>query len=496
MSAGAAGAAQGGVQMLVPVILAGGAGTRLWPVSRRAYPKPFIRLPDGRSLLQRTLERATGLEGVRQVLTVTNREHYFQTRDEYAECGADGVALDYLLEPCGRNTAPAVGLAARRLLEQAGEDVVMLVLPADHLVEDVRAFAEAVARAQRLAREGHLVTFGIRPDRPETGYGYIRVGEPLGKGTDGPLGHAVEAFVEKPDVETARGYLERGGYLWNSGMFCFRADRILAAMGETAPELLEAVDACWAATDTGQAPLELPREAFGRLPDISLDYAVMERARQVAVVPCEIGWSDIGSWDALGALAPADEAGNRVAGEDVLLLDSRGCVVRSEGGRIVAGVGLEDLVVVDTPDAVLIAPRTQAQRVREVVERLRAAGHETVDHHRTVHRPWGTYTVLEEGERFKIKRIVVKPGASLSLQMHYHRSEHWVVVSGTARVTNGESERLVRTNESTYIPAGTPHRLENPGVVPLVIIEVQSGEYLGEDDIVRFEDRYGRADGG
>ncbi len=480
--------------MLVPVILSGGAGTRLWPVSRRAYPKPFIRLPDGRSLLQRTLERAAGLEGVRQVLTVTNRDHYFQTRDEYAACRASGIAFDYLLEPCGRNTAPAIGLAARRLLEQAGGEAVMLVLPADHLVEDETAFAEAVARAERLARAGHLVTFGIRPDRPETGYGYIRLGAPLEDGGDGPLGHAVEAFVEKPDAETARRYLEDGGYLWNSGMFCFRADRILEAMGETAPELLEGMDACWAAADTGQEPLELPREAFERLPAISVDYAVMEKARGVAVVPCDLGWSDIGSWDALGGLVPADEAGNRVCGEAVLL-DSRGCLVRSEGGRVVAGVGLEGLVVVDTPDAVLVAPRAQAQRVREVVERLRAAGHETVDHHRTVHRPWGTYTVLEEGERFKIKRIVVKPGASLSLQMHYHRSEHWVVVSGTARVTNGEREWLVRTNESTYIPAGTPHRLENPGVVPLVIIEVQSGEYLGEDDIVRFEDRYGRAPG-
>lgn len=478
--------------MLVPVILAGGAGTRLWPVSRRAYPKPFIRLPDGRSLLQRTLERAAALPGVGRALTVTNREHYFQTRDEYAACGTDGLRHGYLLEPCGRNTAPAVGLAARRLLEEAGDEAVMLVLPADHLVEDEAAFAEAVSRAERLARAGRLVTFGIRPERPETGYGYIRVGEAVAEGGE-VLGHTVERFVEKPDEATARRYLEEGGYLWNSGMFCFRADRILEAMGETAPELLEKVDACWAAVGAREEPLELPRAPFEALPDISVDYAVMERARDVAVVPCELGWSDIGSWDALGTLAPADEAGNRVTGEGVLLLDSRGCVVRSEGGRVVAGIGLEDLVVVDTADAVLVAPRGEAQRVREVVDRLRAAGHESVDYHRTVHRPWGTYTVLEEGERFKIKRIVVKPGASLSLQMHYHRSEHWVVVSGTARVTNGDREWLVRTNESTYIPAGTPHRLENPGVVPLVIIEVQSGEYLGEDDIVRFEDRYGRA---
>ncbi|MEW6611885.1 MAG: mannose-1-phosphate guanylyltransferase/mannose-6-phosphate isomerase [Pseudomonadota bacterium] len=488
--------------MLTPVILSGGAGTRLWPVSREAHPKPFMMLPEGRSLLQKTLLRVAGIPGVQRVLTLTNREYFFKTKDEYtAVKAAADLAFDYVLEPCGRNTAPAIAMAALRLLEADGPEATLLVLPADHLIEDQAGFERAVQQAAHLARDGYLVTFGIQPNYPETGFGYIETGETLaadaGNGGEtvacasGLAPCLVKCFVEKPDFMTATEYVACGRFLWNSGMFCFKAETFLDALREHAPEVHERALRCWEATACDSAPVELDGTHFANMPDISIDYAVMEKAARVAVVPGDFGWSDIGSWSAVSELTPPDEMGNRVAGEAVLV-DSTNCFVQSDG-RLVAAVGVDNLIVVDTPDALLIANRDRAQDVKKVVQELKLLDHEAYRLHRTVSRPWGTYTVLEEGRGFKMKRIVVKPGAALSLQMHHHRSEHWVVVSGTARVVNGDGEILVRTNESTYIPAGTPHRLINPGVIDLVMIEVQSGEYLGEDDIVRFDDRYGRA---
>ena len=477
--------------MLIPVILSGGAGTRLWPVSREAHPKPFMRMPDGQSLLQKTLARAAALDGVEHVLTVTNKDYYFQTRDEYAQIGrARRLSLDFVLEPVGRNTAPAIALAALRVRDRFGDDAVMLVLPADHVIEDLPSFGTAVARAQALAQDGYLCTFGVQPTAPETGYGYIEQGASLEADGDGPPAYQVSRFVEKPDLQTAQAYLEAGQFLWNAGMFCFKPATMLEALERHAPEIFEAAQACWKSSRNDIEPLVLDPETFSTAPAISFDYAVMERAERVAVVACGFDWSDVGSWIAVGDLAALDAHGNRTVGE-TLCLDSTNCYVHSEA-RLVATLGVENLVVVDTPDALLVANRDRCQDVKRIVERLKADGHEAYRLHRTVHRPWGTYTVLEEGERFKMKRIVVKPGAELSLQMHHHRSEHWIVVSGTAKVINGEREYLVRSNESTYVPAGNQHRLANPGVIELVMIEVQSGDYLGEDDIVRMEDHYGR----
>lgn len=476
--------------MLLPIILSGGAGSRLWPVSREALPKPFIALPDGETLLQKTLTRALALPGVEHILTVTNRDYYFLTRDEY-ESNADDAAAgrvvhDYLLEPLGRNTAPAIAAAALHAARKYGEDVVLLVLPADHLIKDQKSFAQAVEHAQALATQGHLVTFGIQPTAPETGYGYIESGAALA----GSAGNKVARFVEKPDLATAQDYLASGRFTWNSGMFCFTAGTMLAALRLCAPEVLAAVEQTFAATAFDKDPVVLDATSFAQVPDISIDYAVMERADKVAVVPVSFDWSDIGSWSALAELVAPDERGNR-ASCDAVLLDADNCFIQSDT-RMVAAIGVDGLLVVDTPDALLIAHNSRAQDVKSVVAQLKLLSHATVHHHRKTHRPWGTYTVLEEGEGFKLKRIVVKPGASLSLQMHHHRSEHWVVVSGTAKVVNGEREILVQRNESTYIPAGTAHRLTNPGVVDCVMIEVQTGDYLGEDDIVRLEDRYGR----
>ena len=474
---------------LIPVILSGGAGTRLWPLSRQSHPKPFLQLPDGETLLQKTVQRALALPEVTRFLTVTNREYYFQTRDVYAQVVGPGEReAFYLLEPVGRNTAPAIAAAALQAEAMVGPEATLLVLPADHLVQDQAAFAAAVARAQRLAEEGYLVTFGITPAWPETGYGYIEGGEALTK--DGEtLGFAVRRFVEKPDAATATTFLAQGGYTWNSGMFCLRADAFLSALARYQPQLDKDIRAVWAEGRCETDFRELA-PAFAQVTDISVDYAVMEHADRVAVVPGDFGWSDIGSWTSFGALLAEDSSGNQVLGESVLE-DAQNCIVHS-ADRLTALLGVEELIVVDTPDALLIARKDRDQDVKRIVAELKRRGHQTHNLHRTVHRPWGTYTVLEEGTRFKIKRILVKPGAALSLQMHHHRSEHWIVVSGTAKIVNGGEDRLVHTNESTYIPAGTPHRLLNPGVIDLVMIEVQSGEYLGEDDIVRFDDRYGR----
>lgn len=474
--------------MPIPVILSGGTGARLWPASREASPKPFMKMAQGRSLLEMTYERARAIAGEGEVLTVTNREYLFKTRDEY---GRDKSPCAFVLEPFGRNTAPAIALAALQVRERFGPDEVLVVLAADHLIADTKAFLEDVRVAADLAKKGFLVTFGIPPSRPETGYGYVEIGEPLG----GEKSFRARRFVEKPDLPKAREYLESGRFLWNSGMFCFTAGAFLDALGQCQGELLSHAGACWQASvdrqDLDARILELDPDSFGRLRSVSVDIAVMESATNVAVVKASFDWSDVGSWDAVHEVSVPDAAGNCVVGEAVLV-DVANTYIQSEG-RLVAAVGLEGLVIVDTPDALLVSDRNRTQDVKKVVEQLKLRNHESAVTHRTVMRPWGTYTVLEEGNGFKIKRIEVKPGASLSLQMHHHRSEHWVVVSGTAKVVNGDREMLLRDNESTYIPAGNVHRLSNPGRVTLAIIEVQCGGYLGEDDIVRLDDVYGRA---
>jgi mannose-1-phosphate guanylyltransferase / mannose-6-phosphate isomerase len=469
---------------VITTILCGGAGSRLWPVSRELHPKPFIRLSDGQSLLQKAFLRGAQIPGVSEVLTVTNRDLLFKTQDEYREVNSAELPTSFVLEPCGRNTAAAIAIAALQVAEKHGPDALMLVLAADHLIADQHAFEEAVLKAQELAATGKLVTFGIKPDTPETGYGYIEA-----------QGNKVLRFVEKPSLEKAQEYIQSGRFFWNSGIFCFAAGTMLEQMKQHCPEILSATAACAGKSRTasgkGFAQIELDADSFANVPDLSIDYAVMEKSDEIAVVPCSIGWSDIGSWTALGSLSEPDSNGNRIQG-DALVHNTHNCIIQSNE-RLMGVVGVDDLILIDTSDAVLVAHKSSAQDVKHIYTKLKASGHEAHKLHRTVHRPWGTYTVLEEGSGFKIKRIEVKPGASLSLQMHHHRSEHWIVVCGMAKVVNGDRELFVNTNESTYIPAGHKHRLENPGILSLVMIEVQSGPYLGEDDIVRFEDIYGRA---
>jgi len=469
--------------LVIPTILCGGAGSRLWPISRELHPKPFMRLADGQSLLQKAFLRGAALPGVEEILTVTNRDLFFKTEDEFNQINPADLFTSFILEPFGRNTAAAVAAAALQVAQTHGEEAILLVLAADHLITDQAAFAQAVGKAGELAQGGQLVTFGIKPDAPETGYGYIEAEN-----------YQVIRFVEKPSRAKAEEYLASERFYWNSGMFCFAAGTMLREMEQHCPAILAATRACFEhsrkADGVGFSQLELSQEYFDRIPDDSIDYAVMEKSAKVAVVPCDIGWSDIGSWSALGELTEPDAQGNRIEGE-VLLHDTRNCYIQSQD-RVVGTVGAENLIIIDTPDALLVADRSRAQDVKHVYAELKAQGHDAHKLHRTVHRPWGTYTVLEEASLFKIKRIVVKPGAALSLQMHHHRSEHWIVVSGMAKVVNGDQEFLVRANESTFIPAGHQHRLENPGMLDLVMIEVQSGEYLGEDDIVRFQDVYGR----
>ncbi|MHC8346927.1 mannose-1-phosphate guanylyltransferase/mannose-6-phosphate isomerase [Pseudomonas sp. RT6P73] len=478
--------------MLIPVILSGGAGTRLWPVSREGHPKPFMTLPDGQSLLGKTYRRAAGLlDGWGDIVTVTNRDYYFQSKDHYQDAQLNRHRGHFLLEPTGRNTAPAIAAAALSLKALHGDEAIMVVMPADHLILDEDALKTAVEHAVALAKDGFLVTFGVVPTAPETGFGYIETGAAL----DGKGATKVERFVEKPDLQTATHYLESGKFLWNSGMFCFSVATVLAELQIHAPELLEQTQSCMAQSapveTAGCLQQELSPALFAEITDISIDYALMERSDKVVVVPAGFDWSDIGSWSAVAALVPADTQNNRASG-DAVFIDSHNNFVQSED-RLVAAVGVDNLIIIDTADAVLVAHADRAQDVRRVAKQLKDKKHEAYRLHRTVSRPWGTYTVLEEGPRFKIKRIVVKPGAKLSLQMHHHRNEHWVVVEGMAKVTNnGTGTHLVAKNESTFIAAGHKHRLENPGVIDLVIIEVQSGEYLGEDDIVRFEDQYGR----
>lgn len=480
--------------MIIPVILSGGAGTRLWPVSREGHPKPFMKLSDGESLLQKTYCRAAAVADSfngdgGEILTVTNRDYYFMSKDEFAQVRrTHHCSSSFLLEPFGRNTAPAIALAAHHISEKHGTDTLMLVLAADHLIQDENKFISAVKDAANLALQGKLVTFGIVPTGPETGFGYIEGGEAFSKGK------LVLRFVEKPTVEKAREYIATNNYYWNSGMFCFKAGTILEQISKLAPEITNSIQLCWAATKnkhfTNESMFEIESTSFEQIVDISIDYAIMERSKDVAVIPSDFGWSDIGSWNAVGNLVNPDFSNNRSVG-NTIFVDTTNTFVQSED-RLIATVGVDNLIIIDTPDALLVAHPERSQDVKKVVAQLKSLQHDAYKLHRTVTRPWGTYTVLEEGPKFKIKRIEVKPGQSLSLQMHHHRSEHWIVVSGTAKVANGDREMIVNTNESTFIPAGHKHRLQNPGILDLVIIEVQSGEYLGEDDIVRFLDNYGR----
>lgn len=468
--------------MLTPVLLSGGVGSRLWPVSREAYPKQFLALASEVSMLQDTLHRTSALDCAAPIV-VCNEEHRFMVAEQLRQL--DVAPSSIILEPEGRNTAPAVALAAIQALV-ADPEAVLLVLPADHVIRDVESFTAAVMLAMPAAEQGTLMTFGVVPDAPETGYGYLRIGDDRGNGL-----RALDSFVEKPDEETARGYLEDGGYLWNSGMFLLSAKTYLAELERLAPEMFAACAAAMAETTGDLDFLRPDGAAFRACPSDSIDYAVMEKTTLGGVVPLDCGWSDVGAWSTLWQVSDRDEAGNVLLG-DVMAEDCTNSYLRSDT-RLLAATGVDNLIVVETADAVLVADRDQVQNVKTIVNRLKADGRSEAAMHQRVYRPWGSYESLIEGDRFQVKRIVVNPGQTLSLQMHHHRAEHWIVVHGTAEVTCEDRVFTMKEDESTYIPLGHKHRLANPGKIPLELIEVQSGSYLGEDDIVRFEDVYGRS---
>ena len=473
--------------MIIPVILSGGSGTRLWPLSREHFPKQLLPLAGGsETMLQATVARTARLPAVAAPVVVCNEAHRFMVAEQLRQAGVEGARI--VLEPAGRNTAPAIALAAHAALAAAaageGDDPLLLVLPADHVVRDVAAFQAAVRAALPAAEAGRLVTFGVVPEGPETGYGYIR------RAAQSGAAYAIDRFVEKPDLATAERFVASGEYYWNSGMFLFGARRYLRELAAQAPDIAATAEAAFEAAQSDLDFVRVDADTFGACRSDSIDYAVMEKTRDAVVVPLAAGWSDVGSWSSLHAAVGSDADGNVLRG-DVIAEDTRDSFVFSES-RLVATVGLEGHVVVETKDAVLVAPRERVQDVKALVARIKAAGRSEHSLHREVFRPWGSYDSVENGERYQVKRLSVNPGASMSLQLHHHRAEHWIVVSGTARITRGDEVFLLEENQSTYIPVGTKHRIENPGKIPLHIIEVQSGSYLGEDDIVRFEDRYGR----
>jgi mannose-1-phosphate guanylyltransferase/mannose-6-phosphate isomerase len=478
--------------MIIPVLLAGGSGTRLWPLSRELHPKQFLRLAGEHSLLEQTFLRLRQLADVGAPLVVAREEHRFLVAEHARRAGVPRASI--LLEPVGRNTAPAIAIAALEAVRRHGGESLLLVLPSDHVVADDAGFAAAVQAAARAAAVGKLVTFGVAPAQPETGYGYIKVsgkasGSPGAEIAPGVFG--LERFVEKPGRDTAARYLAEGGYYWNSGMFLFRADVYLAQLEHFAPDIAAAARAAHAAAQQDSDFLRVDPETFRSCRSDSIDYAVMEKTREAVVVPLDAGWSDLGSWSSVAEIGVPDAEGNLMQG-DVLAEDTEGCFIRSEG-RLVAALGLRNQVVIETKDAVLVADRSRVQDVKKIVQRLESAQRSETREHRRVYRPWGFYEDLAVGPRYRVKHILINPGARLSLQLHHHRAEHWVVVSGLAKVTCGERQFVLDEDQSTYIPIGEKHRLENPGETPLELIEVQTGSYVGEDDIVRFEDIYGRA---
>ncbi|NBA98232.1 mannose-1-phosphate guanylyltransferase/mannose-6-phosphate isomerase [Pseudomonas sp. R5(2019)] len=468
---------------VLPIIMAGGSGSRLWPLSRQLNPKQFLALGNtDESMLQTSINRLENLN-LLNPLIICNEEHRFIAAEQLRQLGNNDSSI--ILEPVSRNTAPAITLAALHSI-QNGNDPFLLILAADHHIENNKAFEAAVSNAFKLASTGKLVTFGIKPTHPETGYGYISMGEELEYG-----GYAVRSFVEKPDASTAQKYIASGDYLWNSGMFMFKASHYLEELKKYHVDIFNACEKSLNSCSTDSSFIRIDSDSFKSCPDISVDYAVMEKTTSAAMVSLDAGWSDIGSWSALWAISDKSDSGNVLKG-DILAHDTNNTYVHSDN-RLIATVGIDNLIVIETKDAVLIAHKDKVQDVKKIVDQLKINGRTEHLLHREVYRPWGAYDSIDKGERYQVKRITVKPGAKLSVQMHHHRAEHWIVVSGTAKVTNGENTYLVTENQSTYIPIGQVHALENPGVIPLELIEVQSGSYLGEDDIVRFEDKYGRA---
>lgn len=469
------------------VIMAGGSGTRFWPLSREAFPKQLLNIYGDKPLLKQTIDRINTFIPEDRIFIVTSKYHTAQIRYQVEEV----EKVRFITEPLAKNTAPAIGLAAV-YLSQINPEAIMCVLPADHVIKDEHKFVEAIHLASEVASKGYLITIGVKPTRPETGYGYIETGneiEQLEKSGKGLGVFRVKQFIEKPDIERVNNFIREERYLWNSGIFMWKANVILEEISLYLPELFKALKDVEASIGKGEEETKISR-AYSHIQPVSIDYGIMEKSERVTVIPVDFGWSDVGSWTALDEISERDVQGNVITG-NVVDIDSRNSIIYASN-RLVATVGLKDMVVVDTEDATLVCRKDRAQDVKKIVEELKRRGAEEHVIHRTVIRPWGSYTLLEKGDRYKIKRIVVNPGAKLSMQMHYHRSEHWVVVSGTAKVIKGDEEFFVNPNESTYIPMETKHRLENPGKIPLQIIEVQNGEYLEEDDIVRFDDDYGR----
>lgn len=467
------------------LILVGGSGTRLWPLSRNCFPKQFLALGEGKSLLQRTVDRCLHFILPKDLVFLTNQEYQFHIKNQLKDMDPD-LCQHIILEPVGRNTAPAIALGAKYVQDHigAGEDEVLFIGPSDHIIAPESAFAETVRRAEKLAKEGYIVTFGVIPNKPETGYGYIKKGKPLaGQGETGTNACKVERFVEKPDLKKAQEYVASGEYLFNSGMFVFSAKTLMEELQQHAPAIPMLMAGTYADT----------LKTFDQMPGISIDYAVMEKSKRVVVLPLDVTWSDVGSWDSVYEDMAKDPQGNVKVGE-IIDLNTKNCLIMGQD-RLIATIGVEDLMIIETPDALLISKRQESQQVKDIVQKLKAdpKTKELTEVHTTIYRPWGSYTVLEVGPRHKLKRIVVQPGEKLSLQMHYHRSEHWVVIRGTARIVVGDSEEhFVHENESIFVPKTAKHRLQNPGKVPLEIIEVQVGEYVGEDDIERYDDVYNR----
>ncbi|MEY2823645.1 MAG: hypothetical protein RLZ64_183 [Pseudomonadota bacterium] len=469
---------------IIPVILSGGSGSRLWPLSRAMRPKQFLGVTEQQTLFQLTLARVQQLDGALSPIIVANHEHRFLAAEQARVLGVDPTAI--LLEPMGRNTAPAIAVAALQARAD-NTDPLILVMPSDHIIQDIAAFNTAVALARDAASDGLLVTFGIVPDRAETGYGYVMAGDLLK-----PAGvHQVARFVEKPDLETAQAYVASGQYCWNSGMFMFRASVFLEELAAHRPDIREGAEKAWHNAHRDLEFIRLDKEAFAACPSESVDYAVMEKTRNAAMVSLDAGWNDVGAWPAVWESQAKDDSGNAGRG-DFMFEDASGCYVHADH-RLVTLLGTQDLFVIETSDAVLVGHKDHAQGVKKIVERLQASKRKETDFHREVFRPWGSFDSIDQGEKYQVKRITVAPGAKLSLQYHHHRAEHWVVVSGTGKVRIGEHTQILAENQSVYIPVGETHSLENPGSVPLELIEVQSGSYLGEDDIVRLEDIYGRA---